>query len=442
MNSEWRGFKVGDLCTVTSSKRIFAHDYVDDGIPFYASKDVIDKALGLFSGATVYISKDRFYEVSRKFGYPLAGDLLLSSVGNRAGISYVVREEGEFYFKDGNITWFKDFSLLNSSFFYYWLKSEFGQSALKSIMIGSAQKALTISGLLGLEIKVPSLKVQGEIVSILKSLDDRINLLRETSFTLEGIAQALFKSWFVDFDPVRAKAEGLEPECMDRATAALFPNSFEDSELGLVPSSWKTLSLEDAYDINPRRKLKKGEMAPYLDMASVGTQGHVVNGVIEREMTSGTKFVSGDTLLARITPCLENGKSAFVDFLSDDQVGWGSTEFVVLRPKAPLPAYHGYLLARHSGFREYAIRSMSGSSGRQRVQIDVLGRYLVIVPSKEIADVFGSIVGSLQQRISANDKQAKCLTQLRDTLLPRLISGQLRLPEATAATEKILSEAV
>lgn len=198
------------------------------------------------------------------------------------------------------------------------------------------------------------------------------------------------------------------------------------------------LPLDEAYEINPSRKLKKGEVAPYLDMASVGTQGHVVSGVLDREIGSGTKFINGDTLLARITPCLENGKSAFVDFLADDQTGWGSTEFVVLRPKEPLPPYHGYLLARHPAFREHAIQSMSGTSGRQRVQNDVLGRYLVAVPEQDVAAAFSSVVEAIQSKIAANHEEAQTLTHLRDTLLPRLISGQLRLPEAEVALEEML----
>jgi len=282
---------------------------------------------------------------------------------------------------------------------------------------------------------LPSLKEQTAITEALDVLDDRITLLRETNATLEAIAQALFKSWFVDFDPVRAKQQGLAPEGMDEATAALFPDGFEESELGRVPKGWRLAPLSKAFDINPTRKLKKGELAPYLDMASVGTQGHIVSGTIPREMGSGSKFVNGDTLLARITPCLENGKSAFVDCLPEGQTGWGSTEFVVLRPKAPLPAYFGYLLCRHKTFRDFAIQSMSGTSGRQRIQNDVLGRFPVAIPSPEVATVFGQVVSGVQQRIAANHAQAQTLATLRDTLLPRLISGQLRLPDAQAELE-------
>lgn len=164
----------------------------------------------------------------------------------------------------------------------------------------------------------------------------------------------------------------------------------------------------------------------------------MVEGVVDREMGSGAKFINGDTLLARITPYLENGKTVYVDFFGVDQVGWGTTEFVVLKPKAPLPPYHGYLLARHSAFRDYAIQSMSGASGRQRVQNDVLGRYPVVVPTPAVADAFAGFVQGAQQKIAENQAQAQTLTQLRDTLLPRLISGKLRLPEAEAMLEDVL----
>lgn len=281
---------------------------------------------------------------------------------------------------------------------------------------------------------IPEIDEQRRIADVLQALDDRITLLRETNATLEAIAQALFKSWFVDFDPVRAKMQGRVPDGMDEDTAALFPDGFEESELGLVPRGWCLKPLAEAYEINPARKLKKGVVAPYLDMASVSTESHVVEGVMEREMGSGSKFINGDTLLARITPCLENGKTAFVDFLGDGQTGWGSTEFVVLRAREPLPDYHGYLLCRHPAFREHAIQSMSGTSGRQRVQNDVLGRYLVALPTTAIAAAFGQVVTALQRKIAGNQQQMQTLVTLRDTLLPRLISGQLRLP-AVAAPE-------
>ncbi len=312
-----------------------------------------------------------------------------------------------------------------------------GQQAIEQRKKGSTQQYISLTEIRQLPIPYPSkLDEMKLIVEQLAALDDRISLLRETNTTLEAIAQALFKSWFVDFDPVRAKQQGDAPQGMDAATAALFPDSFEESELGEVPKGWRVGVLGDAFEINPKRTLKKGALSPYLDMASLATSGHSVENPIQREMGSGAKFQNGDTLLARITPCLENGKSAFVDFLEDKQIGWGSTEFLVLRPKAPFPEYLGYLLCRHSAFREFAIQSMSGTSGRQRIQNDVLGRYQLTLPSACVAAAFAEVVEPLQKSITANHKTTQTLATLRDTLLPRLISGQLRLPVAQGALEE------
>ena len=348
---------------------------------------------------------------------------------------------------------------VDKQFIRYILTSEKFQNYIDTFATGSTIKNVSLKLMRDFSFELPVLDEQKKISQILKALDDRIALLRETNATLEAIAQALFKSWFVDFDPVHVNADLLpspsgrgdggnvsssphpsflpegEGVVLPPEIAALFPDSFEASELGLVPSGWQVTTLADAFEMNPTRTLKKGSIAPYLDMAKLATCGHCVETPIQREMGSGTKFRNGDTLLARITPCLENGKSAFVDFLADDQIGWGSTEFLVLRPKAPFPEYFGYLLCRHPVFRDYAIQSMSGTSGRQRIQNDVLGRYLLALPSDEVASTFANIVGPIQKSIDANHQTAQTLTTLRDTLLPRLISGQLRLPDAEALTQ-------
>ena len=310
------------------------------------------------------------------------------------------------------------------------LESSAGKHLIDAVLNTTVQKTLNLKDIKRLPIPLPGTEIISSITGIAEAFSTRITLLRETNATLEAIAQALFKSWFVDFDPVHAKMEGRTPEGMDEATAALFPDSLEEAALGVVPRGWRMLPLAEAVEINPKRTLKKGELATYLDMASVNIQGHTVEAVAQREMGSGSKFINGDTLLARITPCLENGKTAFVDFLPEGETGWGSTEFVVLRPRSPLPDYFAYLLCRHEVFREFAIQSMSGTSGRQRVQNDVLGRYPVAVPPAPIANAFGQVVSALQQRIAANSEQAQILSTLRDTMLPRLISGQLRVPEA------------
>ena len=207
----------------------------------------------------------------------------------------------------------------------------------------------------------------------------------------------------------------------------LFPDSFEDSELGEIPKGWDLMPLPDAIDVNPTRALQKGEIAPYLDMANMPTRGHSPDAVIDRPFGSGMRFVNGDTLVARITPCLENGKTAYVDFLGDGQVGWGSTEYIVLRPKPPLPDQFAYCLARGAEFRDFAIQSMTGSSGRQRVPAESLSHFRVVATPQPVAELFGRFVKPLFARASEATEEGRTLAALRDTLLRKLISGELRV---------------
>ncbi|MFO1283057.1 MAG: hypothetical protein U1F51_11455 [Burkholderiales bacterium] len=141
-----------------------------------------------------------------------------------------------------------------------------------------------------------------------------------------------------------------------------------------------------------------------------------------------------------ITPCLENGKTAFVDFLPDGQVGWGSTEYIILRPKSPLPEEYAYCLARSAEFREFAIQSMTGTSGRQRVPAESLAHFRVAVPPKSIAEAFGHAIKPKFARASAGVRESRTLATLRDALLPKLISGELRVKDASVVRQSTPDE--
>jgi type I restriction enzyme S subunit len=290
---------------------------------------------------------------------------------------------------------------------------------------GTVAERLNLPTIRQLPVALPPLPEQRAIAHILGTLDDKIELNRQMNETLEAMARALFKSWFIDFDPVRAKAEGCDPG-LPKPLANLFPDSFEDSELGEIPKGWRLAPLPEVIDVNPTRELRKGVEAPYLDMANMPTQGHSPDNVVDRAFGSGMRFVNGDTLVARITPCLENGKTAFVDFLEAGEVGWGSTEYIVLRPKPPLADEFAYCFARSTEFREFAIQSMTGSSGRQRVPADSLSHFRVVATPKSLAESFGQLIKPLFARSSVAAKESRTLAALRNTLLPKLISGELR----------------
>jgi len=260
----------------------------------------------------------------------------------------------------------------------------------------------------GFEIRVPPRSEQQAIVNILSVLDDKIELNRRTNETLESIARVIFKSWFVDF------SERSRPE------------------------EWSQGKTTALIEFNPSERLQAGQEAPYIEMADLPENGPLHSAPRRRTFSSGTKFRNGDTLLARITPCLENGKTALVHGLANDEVGWGSTEFVVMRAKPPVPKSFVYLLARDNGFRDHAIQSMTGTSGRQRVQTSSLLDWEFVLRPAEVLIAFGKLVDPIFEKIVHRDGESSSLSAIRDTLLPKLISGEIRVKDA----ERLVAEHV
>jgi len=379
------------------------------------------------------------------------GDVIFTHAGNIGQVAYIpddsqydryVISQRQFYLRC-------DLSKASPAFIAMYFASAEGQHQLlaNASQVGVPAIAKPVTYLRTIEIPIPPLPEQRAIAHILGTLDDKIELNRRMNETLEAMARALFKSWFVDFDPVRAKAAlrnhaaHRDPgssvdraraylEAMDPEIAALFPDRFVDSELGAIPAGWEVKELPELIEVNPKRSLRQGELAPYLDMAHMPTKGHVPDTVTARPFNSGMRFANGDTLVARITPCLENGKTAYVDFLRDGQIGWGSTEYIVMRPKPPLPNEFAYCLARGDRFRDFAIQNMTGTSGRQRVPAKSLSQFMLPSPPEQVAVSFGKRGQPLLARASRAVRESRCLAVLRDMLLHKLVSGEIRLRDA------------
>jgi type I restriction enzyme S subunit len=236
------------------------------------------------------------------------GDVIFTHAGSIGQVAFIphtakfdryVISQRQFYLRC-------DTDKVIPEFITYYFRSNEGQHKLlaNASQVGVPSIARPVTYLRSIEIPVPPLLEQKTIARILGTLDDKIELNRWMNATLEAMARALFQSWFVDFDPVHAKAAGRQPAGIDESTAALFPAAFQDSELGEIPEGWIAKPLPEVIEVNPRRTLSKGSVAPYLDMKNLPTQGHSAEEVVNREFGSGTKFKNGDTLLARITPCL------------------------------------------------------------------------------------------------------------------------------------------
>jgi type I restriction enzyme S subunit len=264
---------------------------------------------------------------------------------------------------------------------------------------------------------LPGIEQQRKIADILQSIDDRITLLRETNATLEAIAQALFKSWFVDFDPVRAKAEGRQPEGMDATTAAPFPDSFEESELGLVPKGCEIGQLQDLLVLQRGFDLPASERTDG-DYPLIAASGP--NGTHHIAMAKGPGVVTGRSgVLGRVFLTLE-------DYWPLNTTLW------VKEFKRATPCY-AFELLKLLDFASFNAGSAVPTLNRNHIH-----SLKYVLPPSELLNAYEEHALSIHQRVLENNRQAQTLTQIRDTLLPRLMSGQLRLPEAESLLEKAL----
>ncbi|MCI4463706.1 MAG: restriction endonuclease subunit S, partial [Caldisericum sp.] len=203
-----------------------------------------------------------------------------------------------------------------------------------------------------------------------------------------------------------------------------------NEELGReIPKGWVVKKSSEIIEYNPSVKLEFRKLYHFVEMKDVSTKSLTCEYSFKEFTGSGVKYYSGDTLLARITPSLENGKTAYVWFINEHEKGFGSTEFFVLHPRSNYLKEFAYLLAKSEDFRELAINSMSGTSGRQRADINALKNYLLPLSPFPILQKFHSIVEPLFQKIILNQKEIMALRKVRDTLLPLLVFGKLRIEE-------------
>ena len=191
----------------------------------------------------------------------------------------------------------------------------------------------------------------------------------------------------------------------------------------------ETINLSEIAALNPKRTIAKGTLARSIEMAQLPTSGSFPAGWDMKEYNGGMKFQNGDTLMARITPCLENGKVAYINFLEENEVAFGSTEYIVIASKGAIAPEVFYFLTRHNDFIDFAVKNMNGSSGRQRVSAETIGTYKLPVISPEDIVVLETIAKEALNKIKYNSLENIRLSEMRDTLLPKLMSGELKINE-------------
>jgi type I restriction enzyme S subunit len=403
-------------------------EFVDSGVAFIRAADM-DSGRVLFDSAAKINERAR-QRITKGIGAP--GDVLLSHKGTVGKVAVVPEDSPAFVCSPQTTFWRTlDEGQLDRKYLHAFLRSRvFNQQLASRAAETDMAPYVSLTSQRGLSVILPPVELQRTIGEILGNLDDKIELNRRMNETLEAIARVIFKSWFVDFNPVHAKVEGRQPVGISAELADLFPSSLEPSVVGDVPSGWSVLPLPQLIDLNPKRDLSQGDEAPYLEMSNVPAGSARAGGWARREFKSGTRFINGDVLLARITPSLEHGKTVYVDFLQEGEVGWGSTEFIVMRSRPPLPTEYSYFVARSDELRDHAITNMTGSSGRQRVPTSCFDSLSMPVPPSPIAGRFGVLVRPLMQRMKDNDNESSTLAAIRDGLLPKLISGEIRVKDA------------
>ncbi|MFN3809887.1 MAG: restriction endonuclease subunit S [Roseateles asaccharophilus] len=320
------------------------------------------------------------------------------------------------------------------------LRSPLSQHLLGSRANTTVQTTINLKDLRALPIPIPPDGERDAIATLIGSLDDRITLLRETNATLEAIAQALFKSWFVDFDPVRAKMAGRAPEGMDEATAALFPDSFEDSALGEVPRGWEPGTIDTLAALNPESwsAKKHPDRIQYVDLAN--TKANQIDGITEFSFDQAPSRARrvlrvGDVIVGTVRP----GNRSFARIAQDIAGLTGSTGFAVLRARHEFDQALVYIAATRDDAID-RLAHLADGGAYPAVRPELVGSTPLVVPPQDLRAAFGEVANPLFAAIGANQEQARGLAHLRDTLLPRLISGQLRLPDAGAQAQALLKD--
>ena len=313
-------------------------------------------------------------------------------------------------------------TLLGNKFLRYL----FGSTDFEDVITGSAQPQITMGHLSKKEFSVCSESEWPSIVEMLGTLDDRITLLRETNTTLEAIAQALFNSWFVDFDPVHAKMQGRAPEGIDETTAALFPVSFEESKLGPVPKGWQVKSLDAVASFLNGLALQKfpptgDDDLPVIKIAQLRKGDTVGADLASRSIKSEYIIQNGDVLFSW-------SGSLEVEIWCGGEGALNQHLFKVTSDVFPKWFYFLWTRYHLEHFRQVAASKATTMGHIQRAH---LTDAKVLVPCEEVLRAANSLLAPIMQRVIENSLQAYNFAALRDTLLPRLISGQLQIKEVT-----------
>lgn len=396
--------RLEDVCLSISDGDHQAPPKVNTGIPFVTISNIDSSNKFNFSDV-MYVSRNYYDNLDTK-RKPQKNDILYSVVGS-FGIPVYIDSDERFVFQRHIAILRPDVAKIVPKFLYYIMCGREFYAQADTVAVGVAQRTIALSALRKMKVSVPPKIVQNKIADILASYDNLIEINNKRIKILEKMAENLYKEWFVRFRfPGHEKAE------------------FVDG----VPKGWKVCKLKDIIKFNPKYDFKQQYSYINIPMAALSTSGMSIDKsqITIEEKSSGTHFVNGDVLFAKITPCLENGKTGLVNCLNDDEVGTGSTEFIVMHG-VKVDSFFTYCIARDELFRKQAINSMNGADGRQRADLAFIKKIKWLLPSDELLVRFKRFTDSVIKQIEMFNKQNQNLIKQRDYLLPRLMSGKLQV---------------
>ncbi len=390
---DWDSCLLGEVATIQTGPfgtQLHSSDYIDNGTPVIMPTN-IGANLNIVTTDIARISDNKLEHLIRYQVYK--DDIIYSRRGDIEKCAFITKKQHGWLCGTGCLrVRFFDINCC-PKYYAYQLSADDVKGWVSGHAVGSTMPNLNSSILSRIPLVKPPLNEQRAIAAVLSSLDDKIDLLNRQNVTLEAMAEALFVELFIK-------------------------NNNKKDNIDYISKYIK---------FNPSYSIQKGTLSQFLEMSNINTNSFHPSDIYPKKFSSGMKFMNGDTLLARITPCLENGKACYVTFLEKDEIGWGSTEYIVMHPIECLHPFFAYCLAKSDDFRDFAENCLQGSSGRQRIDMHHLQQYQINSPTKEKIKKFNDIAISIEPKLHNNFIQTRTLEKLRDTLLPKLMSGEVRV---------------
>ena len=362
--------------------------FVPSGFPIIDGANL--KGYKVTDNITKFVTEEKARSLSRSIAH--RGDVIVTISGTIGQIAYIPEDSlyDEYLCSQRQFRVSFDSSMVYVPYLVFYFHTFEGQNKILSFANQTGVPALSqpLKNFKKIRLCLPSLQEQRRIASIVETINDKIENNIKINDNLQQQA-------FSVFDNLIANAEN---------------NDYTVSDYAFL---------------NPKRTLAKNQVARSIDMSQLSTRGAFPSSWEIKPFNGGMRFTNGDTLLARITPCLENGKTAFIDFLDDGEVAFGSTEYIVLAPKNDTPPEMLYCLARYPAFVDYAVKNMNGSSGRQRVSAETVGQYRLPLFDKHSLVLFKEVVSPMFLKMRYNSLENMRLAELRDALLPKLMSGEI-----------------